>query len=135
MSNDLIYMDYSDYPDRPSLFETMSPYFTGVREPASRTYGWTTEKLESAEQVASLINAHPKEIIFTSGATESDNLAIKGVAEMYTDKGDHIITLETEHKQCWTPARRWKSWGEGHRILELTQTGWFPSRNCGTHHG
>lgn len=99
-----IYMDYSaTTPIDPRVAEKMIPY---LREqfgnPASRShiYGWTAEKAveEAREQVAALINADPREIIWTSGATESNNLAIKGAAHFYKSKGKHIITVKTEHK-------------------------------------
>lgn len=81
----------------------MLPYMTnqfGNPHSRSHAYGWKTEKETEVawEHVASLINADSKEIILTSGATESNNLALKGVAEFYKDKKDHIITSQTEHK-------------------------------------
>src|SRR6266403_1507074 len=99
-----IYMDYhATTPCDPRLFETMRPYFTEVfGNAASRNhqFGWEAEEaIENArKQVADLISANSKEIVLTSGATESDNLAIKGVADMYYERGDHIITAVTEHK-------------------------------------
>ncbi|MGN6388940.1 MAG: IscS subfamily cysteine desulfurase [Burkholderiaceae bacterium] len=99
-----IYMDYSaTTPVDPRVADKMIPY---LREqfgnPASRShmYGWSAEKAveEAREQVAALVNADPREIIWTSGATESNNLAIKGAAHFYQTKGKHIITVKTEHK-------------------------------------
>ena len=99
-----IYMDYSaTTPIDPRVADKMIPY---LREqfgnPASRShmYGWTAEKAveEAREQVAALVNADPREIIWTSGATESNNLALKGAAQFYKTKGKHIVTVKTEHK-------------------------------------
>jgi len=108
MNNDIphlpIYMDYSaTTPVDPRVVDKMIPY---LREqfgnPASRShsYGWDAERAveEARENVAALVNADPREIIWTSGATESDNLAIKGAAHFYKSKGKHIITVKTEHK-------------------------------------
>ncbi|MFC3146609.1 IscS subfamily cysteine desulfurase [Piscinibacterium candidicorallinum] len=99
-----IYMDYSSTtPVDPRVVERMLPYLTGqFGNPASRShsYGWEAEKgvEEAREHVAALVNADPREIVWTSGATEGNNLAIKGAAHFYQDKGKHIITVKTEHK-------------------------------------
>ena len=99
-----IYLDYqSTTPTDPRVVEEMLPYFSskfGNPHSRSHAYGWEAEEaIEIArEKVANLINANPKEIIFTSGATESNNMALKGVARFYKEKKNHIITVATEHK-------------------------------------
>jgi cysteine desulfurase len=100
-----IYLDYSaTTPVDPRVAEKMIPYITEhFGNPASRShpFGWTAEEAveEARDEVAKLVNADPREIVWTSGATESNNLAIKGAANFYsTSKGKHIITVQTEHK-------------------------------------
>ncbi len=106
-----IYLDYSaTTPVDPRVAEKMIPYLTEqFGNPASRShaYGWEAEKAveQAREDVANLVNAEPREIVWTSGATESDNLAIKGAAQFYKGKGRHLITVKTEHKAVLDPCR------------------------------
>ena len=106
-----IYLDYSaTTPVDPRVADRMIPYLTEqFGNPASRShaFGWDAEKaVELArEEVAGLVNCDPREIVWTSGATESDNLAIKGAAQFYKGKGKHLITVRTEHKAVLDPMR------------------------------
>jgi cysteine desulfurase len=124
-----IYMDYSaTTPIDPRVVDKMIPY---LREqfgnPASRShsYGWDAERAveEARENVAALVNADPREIIWTSGATESDNLAIKGAAHFYKSKGKHIITVKTEHKAVLDTCRELEREGFEVTYLDVKDDG------------
>jgi cysteine desulfurase len=112
-----IYMDYhATTPVDPRVLEAMNPYFTelfGNAASRNHSFGWVAEEAveKARKQVADLIGANSKEIVFTSGATESNNLAIKGVAEMYAEKGNHIITAATEHKAVLDTCKRLEKHG------------------------
>jgi cysteine desulfurase len=119
-----IYMDYhATTPLDPRVLDAMLPYFTekfGNAASRSHAFGWTAEEAIglAREKIAALIGAqNPKEIVFTSGATESDNTALKGVAEFYKEKGDHIITTVIEHKAVLDTCKRLEK--EGFRVTYL----------------
>src|SRR6476619_4123687 len=118
-----IYMDYhATTPVDPRVLEAMTPYFTqhfGNAASRNHPFGWQAEEAveRARKQVADLIGANAKEVIFTSGATESDNLAIKGVAEMYREKGNHIVTAVTEHKAVIDTCKRLEK--DGFRVTYL----------------
>lgn len=106
----------------------MLPYFTehfGNAASHSHFFGWEAEEAVTyaREQVAQLIGAEPKEIIFTSGATESDNLALKGIFEMYAAKGNHIITLKTEHKAVLDTCKHMEKLGATITYLDVKEDG------------
>ncbi|MGZ3418501.1 MAG: aminotransferase class V-fold PLP-dependent enzyme, partial [Polyangiales bacterium] len=126
-----IYMDYhASTPVDPRVLEAMLPYFNekfGNAASRSHAFGWTAEEAveRSREEIAKLIGAvdektgmpDAKSIVFTSGASESDNLAIKGVAEFYKEKGNHIITTKIEHKAVLDTCKRLEK--EGYEVTYL----------------
>jgi len=124
-----IYLDYSaTTPVDPRVAEKMIPYLTeffGNAASRSHAFGWKAEEgvEEARGQVAALINADPKEIVWTSGATESNNLAIKGAANFYKTKGKHLITQKTEHKAVLDTFRELERQGFEATYLEVQQNG------------
>ena len=129
MSTKHIYLDNNaTTPCDPRVVDAMLPYFydhPGNAASRNHPFGWVAEEAVdyAREQVANLINVDPKEIIFTSGATESDNLALKGVFEMYARKGNHIITLETEHKAVLDACKKIEKMGGQVTYLKVNNKG------------
>ena len=124
-----IYLDYSaTTPVDPRVAQKMIPFLTEhFGNPASRShsFGWDSEKAveQAREQVAALVNCDPKEIVWTSGATESINLALKGAAHFYKDKGKHIITVKTEHKATLDTVRELEREGFAATYLDVLPNG------------
>ena len=124
-----VYMDnHATTPVDPRVLDEMLPYFKelfGNSASRNHSFGWAAEEATELgrERVAKLVGATTKEIIFTSGATESDNLAIKGVAEMYREKGNHIITAVTEHKAVLDTCKRLEKYGYRVTYLPVQKDG------------
>ena len=124
-----IYLDHNaTTPCDPRVVEAMIPYFTndfGNAASRNHPFGWKAEEAvdNAREQVARLIGAEPKEIIFTSGATEGDNLALKGVFEMYKNKGNHIITCNIEHKAVLDTCKHLEKEGAEVTYLKVNDDG------------
>ncbi|WP_201209657.1 IscS subfamily cysteine desulfurase [Rhodocyclus purpureus] len=124
-----IYLDYSaTTPVDPRVAEKMIPYLVEkFGNPASRShsFGWEAEAAveEARAQVAALVNADPREIVWTSGATESNNLALKGAAQFYKGKGKHIITVKTEHKAVLDTVRELERQGFTATYLDVKENG------------
>ncbi len=124
-----VYLDNNaTTPMDPRVLEAMTPYFLehfGNAASRNHPFGWEAEEAVdyAREQVAKLIGADPKEIIFTSGATEADNLALKGVYEMYASKGNHIITATTEHKAVLDTCKHIQKMGGEVTYLEVQENG------------
>ena len=124
-----VYLDYSaTTPVDPRVVEKMVPWlYENFGNPASRShaYGWDAEEAveQARSEVAQLVNADPREIIWTSGATESDNLAIKGAAHFYSGRGKHIITVKTEHKAVLDPCRELERQGFELTYLDVQENG------------
>src|SRR5258705_7266008 len=120
------YMDnHATTPPDARVLDAMLPFFPdkfGNAASRNHKFGWEAEEAveEARKNIASLIGADPREIVITSGATESDNLAVKGVASMYREKGDHIITCVTEHKAILDSCKHLEK--EGYRITFLPVT-------------
>jgi cysteine desulfurase len=124
-----IYLDnHATTPMDPRVLNAMLPWFTekfGNAASRNHAFGWEAEEAveKARKQIADLVGANSKEIIFTSGATESDNLAIKGVAQMYAEKGNHIITAASEHKAVLDTCKRLEKDGSRVTYLPLKEDG------------
>ncbi len=124
-----IYLDYSaTTPVDPRVVDKMVPWlYENFGNPASRShaFGWESEEAveRAREEVAKLVNADPREIVWTSGATESDNLAIKGAANFYAERGKHIITVKTEHKAVLDTCRELERQGFEVTYLNVKDNG------------
>jgi cysteine desulfurase len=129
MSVHPVYFDYSaTTPVDPRVVDKMVPWlYQNYGNPASRShsYGWEAEAAveQAREDVAALVNADPREIVWTSGATESNNLAIKGAAHFYAERGKHVITVKTEHKAVLDPCRELEREGYEVTYLEVMENG------------
>jgi cysteine desulfurase len=132
MTRERIYLDHNaTTPVDPRVLGAMLPYFSEVFGNAASVdhdFGYEAKQAvdRAREQIAALINAHPDEIIFTSGATEADNLALLGVAERYADRGDHVITCVTEHKAILDTCARLETLGKNVTYLPVDQYGRVP---------
>src|SRR2546423_3004456 len=128
MKNPIYFDNHATTPMDPRVLQAMLPYFTekfGNAASRNHAFGWESEKAvdNARKQIADLIGANSKEIVFTSGATESDNLAIKGVAEMYAEKGNHIIVPATEHKAVLDTCKKVEKHGYRFTYLALKSDG------------